>query len=40
MSRRSTGHRLPAVSATAAGLSAWADAGRRRAMERGSRLSR
>ncbi len=40
MSRRSTGHHLPAVSATVAGLSAWADAGRRRAMERGSRLSR
>lgn len=40
MARRSTGLLLPTVPATVAGSSAWADAGRRRAMERVSRVSR
>ncbi|MCH8103760.1 MAG: OadG family protein [Chloroflexi bacterium] len=40
MARRSTSLLLPAGPATVAGSSTWADAGRRRAMERASRISR
>ncbi len=40
MARRSTGRRIPADPATVAGQSAWAAAGRRRAMERASKVIR
>ncbi|MCH7735225.1 MAG: OadG family protein [Chloroflexi bacterium] len=40
LARRSTGRLLPATPAAATGQSAWAAAGRRRAMERASKVDR
>ncbi len=40
MARRTTGSDMPAITASAAGPSTWAAAGRRRAMERASKVDR